>query len=116
MDDFSLNANFHRELQHILDAVDLSLDQRLERLAGLLNRLEPALLEQAAAWADEEIERAFVEFVASAGTDQGTPPRETRLLNALIGAAESQRRAHRAGLTTLQYARLMRVRRELGDA
>ena len=83
VDDFSLNANFHRELQHILDAVDLSLDQRLERLAGLLNRLEPALLEQAAAWADEEIERAFVEFVASVGTDQGTPPRRSEIAQRL---------------------------------
>ena len=114
MGDFNLDANFHRDLQHILDDADLSLDRRLERLAGLLNRLEPALLEGAAAWADEEIEQAFVEFVKPGDPHRQT--REERLMSALVGAAEFKRRADRAGLTTPQYAHLIRVKRELGDA
>ena len=116
MGDVNLDSNFHDDLQHVLDDADLSLDQKLERVAGLLNHLEPALLEKAAAWEDEEIARAFLEFVAPAGQDVGTRPREARLLNALVGAAEFGRRAHRAGLTAAQYAHLIRVRRELGDA
>ena len=116
MGDVNLDSNFHRDLQDILDDADLSLDQRMERVAGLLNRLEPALLEKAAAWEDEEIARAFLEFVAPAGQDEGTRPREARLLNALVGAAELKIRANRAGLTAAQYAHLTRVRRELGDA
>ena len=116
MGDVNLDANFHDVLQHILDDADLSLDQRMERVAGLLNRLEPALLEKAAEWEDEEIAQAFLTFVNPDGTDQETRPREARLLNALVGAAEFGRRAHRAGLTAAQYAHLIRVRRELGDA
>ena len=114
MGDFNLDASFHRDLRHILDDAGLSLDQRLERLAGLLDRLEPALLEGAAAWADDRIEQAFVEFVKLAGRRRET--REERFIAALVGAAEFKRRADRAGLTTLQYARLIRLRRELGDA
>ena len=116
MGDFRLDANFHEDLQRILDYADLSLDQRLELIAGLLNRLEPALLQRAAEWEDEEIARAFLEFVNPAAEDQGTRPRTARLLNALVGAAEFKRRADGAGLTALQYAHLIRVRREQGDA
>ena len=114
MGDFSLDSCFHRDLQQILDDADLSLDQRPERLAGLLNRQEPALLKEAAGWADEQIEQAFVEFVNPAGPYLET--REARLIAVLVGAVEFKRRALRAGLTTLQYAHLIRVRRELGDA
>ena len=47
---------------HLYDA-GRSLDQKLELIAGLLNRLEPALLQRAAAWEDEEIARSLLEFV-----------------------------------------------------
>ena len=97
----------------VLDDVDLSFDQRLERLVGLLNRLEPALLQAAAGWEDAEIEQAFLEFVNP--TEPRLATRAERLIAALVGAAELKRRADRAGLTALQYAHLIRVRRELGD-
>lgn len=116
MGDFGLDANFIEALDRILDNADLSLDRRLELAAGLLNRQEPAPLKEAAGWEDEEVARAFLEFVAPTGEDQGTRERPERLLNALIGATEFKRRAQRAGLTTLQYAHLIRIRRELGDA
>lgn len=83
MGDFGLDANFIEALDRILDDADLSIDQRLELIAGLLNHLEPALLQRAAGWEDEEIERAFPEFVAPTGEDQGTRERAERLLNAL---------------------------------
>ena len=108
-----LDASFHHDLQCILDAVDLDIDQRLDRLIGLLNRREPALLARAEEWTDQEIARAFLEFVNPA--DQLRANREARLLGALVGAAEFKKRAGRAGLTALQYAHLLRVRRELGD-
>ena len=72
----------------------------------MLNHLEPALLQRAAVWKDEEIERAFLEFVAPTGEDQGTRERTERLLNSLVGAAEFKPRADLAGLTTLRYAHL----------
>ena len=115
MGDFSPDANFHEALDYILNDADLSLDQKLELIAGLLNRLEPALLQRAAEWEDGEIARAFIEFVNPADKDQGTLPRTARLLNALVGAAEFKRRADGSGLSALQYAHLIRVRRELGD-
>ena len=101
MDDFRPDADFHLDLQHILDDAELSLDRRLELIAGLLNRLEPTLLQRAAEWEDEEIARAFLEFVNPADKDQGTRPRTARLLNALVGAAEFKRRADGAGLSAL---------------
>ena len=114
MSDFELDANFHRDLQRILDDVDLSIDQRLERLVRLLNRLEPAFLARAAGWTEDEIAEAFLEFVMPAGRHREAN-RASRFLAALIGAAEFKRRADLAGLTALQYAHLIRVRRELGD-
>ena len=65
------DANLHRDLQRILDDTDLNLDQRRARLAGLLHRLEPALLEKAA-WEDEGTAQAFLEFVAPADPYQDT--------------------------------------------
>ena len=60
--EFELDANFHRNLRRPLDDVDPSIDERQERLVGLLNRLEPTLLAEAAEWTDEEIAKAFLEF------------------------------------------------------
>ena len=114
MSDFDLDSNFHRDLRRLLDDADLSIDQRLQRLVGLLNRLEPALLEGAAGWTDEEIAKAFLELVFP--DDRHQEPRESRFIAALAGAAELKMRADRAGLTVLQYAHLIKVRRELGDA
>ena len=114
MGDFDLDSNFHESLRRILDDVDLSTDQRLEQLVALLGRLEPALLEAAAEWADGEIAKAFLEFVNPTDTHQGG--REERFIAALVGAAELKRRAGQAGLDVMRYAHLVRVRRELGDA
>lgn len=109
-----MDSSFHRDLRRLLDDADLNIDQRLQRLVGLLNRLEPALLESAAGWTDEEIAKAFLEFAFPDDRPQET--RESRFVAALAGAAEFKLRANRAGLTVLQYAHLIRVRRELGDA
>ena len=106
-------VNFHRDLQLLLDDVDLSIDQRLERLVGLLNRLEPALLARAAEWTDQEIAEAFLEFVMPADRSQET--RGSRFLTALVGAAEFKRRADGPGWRRCNNAHLIRVRRELGD-
>ena len=114
MSDFELDYDFHESLQRILDDVDLSVDQRLERLAALLDRLGPALLETAAGLADEEIAHGFLEFVNPAGRRR--EGRAERFLAALVGAAELKRRADQAGLDVMRYAHLVRVRRELGDA
>ena len=97
----------------LLDDVDLSIDQRVERLVGLLNWLEPALLANAAEWTDQEIAEAFLEFVTPADPSQET--RASRFLTALVGAAEFKRRADGAGLAVPQYSHLIRVRREQGD-
>lgn len=113
MGDFHLDANFHRNLQRILNDVDLSIDERLERLIALLNELEPALLESAVKLTDEEIAKAFLEFVNPAAPLQ--EGREERFIVALVGAGELKRRAVQAGLDVMRYAHLMRVRRELGD-
>ena len=46
MGDFRLDANFQEALDYILDDAELSLRPGgLELIAGLLNRLEPALLQ-----------------------------------------------------------------------
>ena len=113
MDELVHDSNFHRDLQRILDDVDLNIDQRLDRLIKLLNGLEPELLASAAELTDQEIQMAFLEFVMPA--DQRLEKRESRLLMALVGAAELKQRADRAKLTVLQYAHLIKVRRELGD-
>ena len=112
MGDLNLGSDFHRNLQLILDDDHLSIDQRLEHLGGLLNDLEPALLEAAAKLTDEEIAHAFLEFVRPAA-----PHREgceERFIAALVGAAELKRRADQAGLDVMRYAHLVRVKRELG--
>ena len=54
-----------------------------------------------------------MEFVNPTGLVQGT--RDSRFLAALVAAAEFKKRADRAGVTTLEYARLVRVRREMDD-
>ncbi len=113
MGDFDPDSNFHDSLRRIIDDDNLSIDQRLEHLGGLLNDLEPALLEAAAKLTDEEIAKAFLEFVNPA--DPHREGREERFIAALVGAAELKRRAGHAGLDVLRYAHLVRVKRELGD-
>ena len=105
--------NFQQAFDRIFEDVDLSIDERLDRLVTLLNQLEPALLEAAAGWSDAQIEIAFLEFVDSETNHQGR--REARFLIALAGAGELKRRADRAGVTVLEYARLIKVRREMDD-
>ena len=99
MGDSRLDSNFLQALNRILVDVDLSIDQRLEQLVALLNRLEPALHEVAAEWADEEIAKAFLEFVNPTGPFQ--EGRAERFIAALVGAAEFKRRADGIGLDVL---------------
>ena len=96
MNDFRLDANSHRDLQHNLRDADLSLDQKLGLIAGLLNRLEPALLQRATAWEDKEIAQDFLEFAAPTGKEKET--REERFIAALVGAAEFRRLADSAAM------------------
>ena len=111
---YSVNQfNFQEGFDEIFEDVDLSIDERLERLVGLLNRLEPALLETAARCSDAEIEIAFLEFVDP--ETYNSRRREARFLIALAGAGELKRRADRAGVTVMEYARLIKVRREMDD-
>ena len=105
--------NFQEVSDRIFNDVDLSIDQQLDRLITLLNQLEPALLETAAGLADEEIDKAFLEFVDPTSLHRGR--REARFLAALVGAGEFKRRDDRAGVTVLEYARLIRVRREMDE-
>ena len=105
--------NFQQAFDQIFEDVDLSIDERLDRLVTLLNQLEPALLEAALGWSDAQIEIAFLEFVDPETHHHGR--REARFLIALVGAGELKRRADRAGVTVLEYARLIKVRREMDD-
>ena len=84
MGDFHPDSNFRRNLRRILDDVDLSIDERLEQLVALLNESEPALLEASAKLTDEEIAKAFLEFVLP--TDPRQEGREDRFIAALVGA------------------------------
>ena len=104
---------FLEPLDRVFDDVDLSPDQKLDHIAGLLDRLDPTLLENAADWADEEIEQAFLELVNIADPSQETS--HEKFLAALVGLAELKRRADRVGMRVRQYRGLFRIRLELGD-
>ena len=97
MGDLNLGSDFHRNLQLILDDDNLSIDQRLDHLGGLLHDLEPALLEAAAKLTDEEIAEAFLEFVNPAAPHR--EGREQRFIAALVGGGgvEAARRSSRPG-------------------
>ena len=60
-----------------------------------------------------EMEEAFHAFLAPGETDQNIQLQ--KLLIAVAGAAEFKRRADQVGLTILEYARRIRVRRELDN-
>lgn len=105
--------DFQRDFDRIFQNPDLSIDQRLDQLVGLLNQLEPSLLQLAGQMSDHEIEEAFLEFVDPTGLVQGT--RDSRFLAVLVAAAEFKQRADRTGVTAMEYARLIRVRREMDD-
>ena len=105
--------NFQQAFNQIFDDADLSIDEQLDHLISLLNDLTPALLDTTSRWSDVQIEEAFLAFVDPETHNQGR--RETRFLIALAGAAELKRRADRAGVTVLEYARLIKVRREMDD-
>ena len=107
------DLNFQRDYDRIFDNPDLSIDQQLDQLIALLNQLEPNLIQLAAKMPDDEIERSFLEFVDPTGLVQGT--RDSRFIAALVAAAELKQRADQAGMTALEYARLVRVRRETDD-
>lgn len=106
--------NFQRDYDRIFDNPGLSIDQQLDQLIALLNQFEPNLLQLAAQMPDDDIEKAFLEFVDPTGLVQGT--RDARFLVALVAAAEFKQRADQAGVSALESARLVRVRREMNDA
>lgn len=105
--------DFQRDYDRIFDNMDLSIDQQLDQLIALLNQFEPNLLQLAAQMPDDEMEKAFLEFVNPTGLVQGT--RDSRFIAALVAAAEFKQRADQAGVSALEYARLVRVRREMDD-
>ena len=106
--------DFQRDYDRTFDNPELSIDQQLDQLIVLLNQLEPNLLQLPAQMPDDEIEKAFLEFFDPTGLVQGT--RDSRFIAALVTAAEFKQRADQAGVSALEYPRLVRIRREMDDA
>lgn len=107
--------SFQEQFDRIFADGNASLDQLLDGLVQLFERIDPSLLEAAAALTDADIEQAFLEFAEPGRSLSLSVSREARFLTALLGAAEFKRRADRTGVPALDYARLLRVRRQLGD-
>ena len=105
--------NFQEHFDRVFSDPDASIDQVMDGLVQMFDQMDPVYLESAASLADGDIEQAFLEFVDPGGSFSASPSREGRFLTALLGAAEFKRRADRAGVTVLEYARLIKVRREL---
>ena len=105
--------NFQEHFDRVFSDPDASIDQVMDGLVEMFDQMDPAYLESAASLTDGDIEQAFLEFVDPGGSLSTSPSREGCFLTALLGAAEFKRRADRAGVTVLEYARLIRVRREL---
>ena len=105
--------DFAEDLNSLLNNPDLRIDHILDRLAGLLNRLDPALLRTAASLQNEDLEAAFLQFVFRACA--GESMAETKFLAALVAAAEFKIRADQFGATVLEYARHIRELRGEDD-
>ena len=106
--------NLFDELGAILDHPDTSIDQKLERIVETLNVLDAQLLKAVSKFSASEMEEAFDAFVKPGEVDQNVQLQN--LLIAIACAAEFKRRADQVGLTVLEYARRVRVRRELDNA
>ena len=100
------------QLQAILDHPDASIDRKLERIVETLNNLDDQLLKAVSKFSADEIEQAFDTFLTPRDDDENV--RLQNFLIAIACAAEFKRRASRTGLSVLEYARLTRVRRQLG--
>ncbi len=109
MDEMSFSENLDR----LLDDPDLSIDLRLSELVQSLNDLDPSLLERVSAQSDEAIGKALFDFANAAYRPE--QEREHLHMGALLAAAALKNRADRAGVTVLEYFRLIKVRREMDD-
>ena len=107
------NLNLFDELGAILDNPDTSIDQKLERIVETLNGLDAQLLKPVSKFSTGEMEDAFHAFLKPEEDNQKIQLQN--LLVAIACAAEFKRRADQVGLTVLEYARRIRVRRELGN-
>lgn len=97
----------------ILDHPDTSIDQKLERVVETLNNLDAQILKAVSKFSAGEIEEAFDTFLTPRESDEKIQLQN--LLIAIACAAEFKRRADQIGLTVLEYARRVRVRRELDN-
>jgi len=109
----TLGPNLFDELGAILDHPDTAIDQKLERIVETLNGLDAQLLKAVSKFSAWEMEEAFNKFLTPKQRDETIQLQN--LLIAIACAAEFKRRADQVGLTVLEYARRIRVRRELDN-
>ncbi|MCY4558883.1 MAG: hypothetical protein OXF79_21390 [Chloroflexi bacterium] len=105
--------NLFDQLGAILDHSDTSIDQKLESIVETLDDLNTQLLKAVSKFSADEIEEAFDKFLTPRENDEKVQLQN--LLIAIACAAEFKRRADQIGLTALEYARRIRVRRELDN-
>ena len=105
--------NLFDELGAILDHPDTSIDQKLERIVETLNGLDAQLLQAVSKFSASEMEATFDAFLKPGESDQNVQLQN--LLIAIACAAEFKRRADQVELTVLEYARRIRVCRELDN-
>ena len=105
--------NLFDQLGAILDHSDTSIDQNLESIVETLDDLNTQLLKAVSKFSAGEIEEAFAKFLTPRENDEKVQLQN--LLIAIACAAEFKRRADQIGLTVLEYARRIRVRRELDN-
>ena len=105
--------NLFDELGAILDHPDTAIDQKLERIVETLNGLDVQLLKAVSKFSTREMEEAFDTFLTPREHDETIQLQN--LLIAIACAAEFKRRADQIGLTVMEYARRIRVRRELDN-
>ena len=91
----------------------LLIDQKLERIVETLNGLDIQLLQAVSKFSTREMEEAFDTFLTPREHDETIQLQN--LLIAIACAAEFKRRADQIGLTVMEYARRIRVRRELDN-
>ena len=106
-------TNLQSEWNRVFDDPDLSVYERLDRLVTILDRIDPHLLERTSLWSDDQIDKAITpsdydESASSSGS-------EGRMYEIFLGAAECKRRADRAGVSAVEYARIVSGRREMDE-
>ena len=105
--------NLFDQLGAILGHSDTSIDQNLESIVETLDDLNTQLLKAVSKFSAGEIEEAFDKFLTPRENDEKVQLQN--LLIAIACAAEFKRRADQIGLTEPEYARRIRVRRELDN-